>query len=74
MKAKAAFIPAVSKKAATKMRCRFRRWRSHRLNDLESADIAKQVCPVLTGWVRYYRRFYPSQLQEELRTVRAGQK
>jgi RNA-directed DNA polymerase len=64
-----AFIPAVSKKAAKKMRCRVRRWRLHRRNDLELADIAKQVRPVLTGWVRYYGRFYPSKLQEELRTI-----
>ncbi|MGH9664844.1 MAG: group II intron reverse transcriptase/maturase [Bryobacteraceae bacterium] len=66
-----AFIPAVSKKAAKKMRCRVRRWRLHRRNDLELADIAKQVRPVLTGWVRYYGRFYPSKLQEELRTIDA---
>ena len=64
-----AFLPAVSKKAAKKMRCRIRRWRLHRRNDLELADIAKQVRPVLTGWVRYYGRFFPSKLQEELRTI-----
>jgi len=64
-----AFLPAVSKKAAKKMRCRVRRWRLHRRNDLELADIAKQVRPVVTGWVRYYGRFYPSKLQEELRTI-----
>jgi RNA-directed DNA polymerase len=66
-----AFVPAVSKKAVKKMRCRVRRWRLHRRNDLELADIAKQVRPVLTGWVRYYGRFYPSKLQEELRTIDA---
>jgi group II intron reverse transcriptase/maturase len=64
-----AFVPAVSKKAAKKMRCRVRRWRLHRHNDLELVDIAKRVRPVLTGWVRYYGRFYPSKLQEELRTI-----
>jgi group II intron reverse transcriptase/maturase len=64
-----AFVPAVSKKAAKKMRCRVRRWRLHRRNDLELVDIAKRVRPVLTGWVRYYGRFYPSKLQEELRTI-----
>ena len=64
-----AFLPAVSKKAAKKMRCRIRRWRLHRRNDLELADIAKLVRPVLTGWVRYYGRFFPSKLQGELRTI-----
>jgi group II intron reverse transcriptase/maturase len=42
-----AFVPAVSKKAAKKMRCRVRRWRLHRRNDLELVDIAKRVRPVL---------------------------
>jgi RNA-directed DNA polymerase len=66
-----AFVPAVSKKAAKKMRCRVRRWRLHRRNDLELEEIARQVRPILTGWVRYYGRFYPSKLQEELRTIDA---
>jgi RNA-directed DNA polymerase len=66
-----AFLPAVSKTAARKMRCRVRRWRLHRRNDLELDEIARQVRPVLTGWVRYYGRFYPSKLQEELRTIDA---
>ncbi|MDQ2900421.1 MAG: hypothetical protein M3Y07_11580 [Acidobacteriota bacterium] len=34
-------------------------------------EIARQVRPVLTGWVRYYGRFYASKLQEELRTIAA---
>jgi RNA-directed DNA polymerase len=58
------FVPAVSNKAAKEMRCRVRRWRLHRRNDLELDEIARQVRPVLTGWVRYYGRFYPSKLQE----------
>jgi RNA-directed DNA polymerase len=43
----------------------------HRRNDLELAQIAAWVRPVLTGWVRYFGRFYPSKLQEELRTIDA---
>src|SRR5438874_2735469 len=66
-----AFIPAVSKQAVKKMRLSVRRWRMHRRNDLELAQIAAWVRPVLTGWVRYFGRFYPSKLQEELRTIDA---
>jgi RNA-directed DNA polymerase len=66
-----AFIPAVSKKAAKRMRQSVRRWRLHRRNDLELDEIAQWVRPVLTGWVRYYGRFYHSKLQEELRTLDA---
>jgi RNA-directed DNA polymerase len=53
------------------MRLSVRRWRLHRRSDLELEDIAKWVRPVLTGWVRYYGRFYPSKLREELRTIDA---
>ena len=65
------FIPAVSKKAGKRMRLSVRRWRLHRRSDLELEDIAKWVRPVLTGWVRYYGRFYPSKLRGELRTIDA---
>ena len=53
------------------MRQGVRRWRLHLRNDLELEDIAKWVRPILTGWVRYYGRFYPSKLREELRTIDA---
>ena len=66
-----AFIPAVSTKAAKRMRLSVRRWRLHRRNDLGLAEIAAWVRPVLMGWVRYYGRFYPSKLREELRTIDA---
>jgi RNA-directed DNA polymerase len=65
------FIPAVSDKAAKRMRQEVRRWGLHRRSDLELEDIAKWVRPTLAGWVRYYGRFYPSKLQEELRTIDA---
>jgi group II intron reverse transcriptase/maturase len=65
------FIPAVSKQAGKRMRQSVRRWRLHCRNDLALEEIAKWVRPVLTGWVRYYGRFYPSKLREELRTIDA---
>jgi len=65
------FIPAVSKKAAVKMRRRVRAWRLHWRSDLDLDAIAAWVCPVLNGWVNYYGRFYPSRLRDELRTIDA---
>ena len=53
------------------MPCRVRRWRLLRRNNLELEEIARQIRPVLTGRVRHYGRFYPSKLQEELRTIDA---
>ena len=51
------------------MRQRVRRWRLHQRNDLKLEDIATWVRPVLSGWVRYYGRFYPSKLRSELHTI-----
>jgi RNA-directed DNA polymerase len=65
------FIPAVSGKAAKRMRLEVRRWRMHLRSDLELDEIAKWARPTLTGWVRYYGRFYSSKLREELRTIDA---
>jgi len=53
------------------MRLSVRRWRLHRRNDLELQDVADWVRPVLSGWVRYYGRFYPSKLRTALRTIDA---
>lgn len=66
-----AFLPAVSKAAGKRMRLRVRRWRLHRRSDLALAEVADWMRPVLTGWVRYYGRFYPSWLRKALRTIDA---
>jgi RNA-directed DNA polymerase len=63
------FLPAVSIRAAKRMRQRVRRWRLHLRSDLKLEEIATWVRPVLDGWVRYYGRFYPSKLRGELRTI-----
>ncbi|MGH8234896.1 MAG: reverse transcriptase domain-containing protein [Rhodanobacteraceae bacterium] len=66
-----AFLPAVSKAAAVRMRLRVRRWGLQRRSDLALAEIAAWVRPVLTGWARYYGRFYPSQCVRELHSLDA---
>ena len=43
----------------------------HRRRDLELEEIADWIRPVVAGWVRYYGRFYPSKLREELRKIDA---
>ena len=63
------FAPAVSDRAAKRMRRCIRRWRLHRRNDLSLEAIAEWTRPVLLGWVRYYGRFQPSVLRRALRTL-----
>jgi RNA-directed DNA polymerase len=45
------FIPAVSDKAAKRMRQEVRKWRLHLRSDLELVDIAKWVRPTHPRWV-----------------------
>lgn len=63
------FSPAVSDKAAKRLRQQMRRWRIHRRNDLSLHEIAQWARPMLLGWVRYYGRFHPSALRKALRTL-----
>jgi len=46
------FIPAVSDKAAKRMRLEVRRWRLHQRTDLDLDELARRTRPFLSGWVR----------------------
>ena len=61
------FSPAVSNKAATYMRQTIRQWRIHLKPGLKLEDIAREVNPVLQGWINYYGRFYKSRMYPVLR-------
>ena len=61
------FTPAVSNKAATYMRQTIRQWRIHLKPGLKLEDIAREVNPVLQGWINYYGRFYKSRMYPVLR-------
>jgi len=56
------FTPAVSSRAATKMRQDMRRWRLPLRSDKAIDDLARMWNPVLRGWIQYYGRFYRSAL------------
>jgi RNA-directed DNA polymerase len=56
------FSPAVSNKAAKKMRQEMRRWRLHLRSDKAIDDLARMWNPVIRGWIQYYGRYYRSAL------------
>jgi len=56
------FLPAISPKAATAIRRTVRRWRLHCWHTVELVDVARQINPVLHGWINYYGRFHRSAL------------
>jgi RNA-directed DNA polymerase len=54
--------PAISTKAAKKVRREMRTWRLHLRSDKSLEDLARMWNPVLRGWINYYGRFYKSAL------------
>ncbi len=56
------FLPAVSKEALVRMSRVVRRWQLHRRSDLDAADLAAMINPVVRGWMNYYGAFYRSAL------------
>jgi len=62
------FLPAISPKAAQRIRATVRAWR--RLPTSQSLDaVVRVINPVVRGWVRYYGRYYRSRCLAVLRQV-----
>ena len=67
----ASFLPAVSKDAQAKMSAEVRRWRLHRRTRHTIGSLAREINPVVRGWMQYYGAFYRSALLPLLRRINA---
>ena len=65
------FMPAVSKDALKKMGREVRRWRLHRRPNFTFAELAREINPIVAGWINYYGRFYRSALYPLLARINA---
>jgi RNA-directed DNA polymerase len=63
------FLPAVSNAALKEMGRRVRRWRIHRHNTKDLAELVAYINPIVAGWMTYYGRFYRSRLYRLLRRI-----
>jgi len=62
------FLPAISAKAAKKIRQTIRDWRmASTRNNQRLEDLARFTNPVVRGWLSYYGRFYRSKCIQVLR-------
>lgn len=62
------FLPAMSAKAAKRVRTTIREWRmASTRNNQRLEDLARVVNPVVRGWMNYYGRFYRSKCVQVLR-------
>jgi RNA-directed DNA polymerase len=60
------FSPAISPKALRKIYQTIRDWRIHRSTGSTIDGIAKQINPVVRGWINYYGSYYKSALNRVL--------
>src|SRR5205809_3555401 len=63
------FNPAVGSAALNTMRATLRDLNLRRQTQLSLQDIARQLNPLLRGWIEYYGRYAPSALAPLLRYV-----
>jgi RNA-directed DNA polymerase len=63
------FLPAVSDKAAKKIREEFRGWKLQLRSDKTLSDLARMFNPIIRGWVQYYGKYYRSMLYPVLRPL-----
>jgi hypothetical protein len=65
------FLPAISKDAQVKLSGEIRRWRVHLLTGYTLADLARELNPIVRGWMLYYGAYYRSALYPLLRRINA---
>lgn len=65
------FNPAVSKEALKRIGQEVRSWRLHTRSDLSFVQLARRINPVVAGWVNYYGRFRPWEMNPVLRRINA---
>ena len=63
------FLPAISQSALEAMRATVRDLDIRRQTQVSMADIARQINPLLRGWIEYYGRYMPSALGPFLQYV-----
>jgi group II intron reverse transcriptase/maturase len=65
------FLPATSKEALKKINSVVRSWRLHHRTGRSFADLAREINPIVRGWLNYYGAFYKSALYRFLTRINA---
>jgi RNA-directed DNA polymerase len=63
------FTPAISDSAAKAIRQTIKAWRLHLRSGHTLAELAREINPIVRGWINYYGRFYRSELIETLNHI-----
>jgi RNA-directed DNA polymerase len=63
------FNPAISDEAAKQVRAQIRRWRLHLRSGWTLEQLAREINPVVRGWINYYGRYFPSAMVSSLNRI-----
>lgn len=63
------FTPAISQKAASRIKKEIRSWKLHLRSDKDIGDLARMFNSIVQGWVSYYGRYYKSAMYPSLRNI-----
>src|SRR5665811_478954 len=63
------FLPAMSKDAQKKVSEQIRQWRLHLRTGHSIGELAREINPIVRGWMQYYGAFYRSALHPLLERV-----
>ena len=65
------FLPAISKNALKKINAEVQSWRLYNRTGQDLADVARDINPVVRGWMEYYGAFYRSAMYPLLSRINA---
>ena len=65
------FLPAICKDALKKISAEVRSWRLYNRTGQDLKDVARDINPVVRGWMQYYGRFYRSKMYPLLSRINA---
>jgi RNA-directed DNA polymerase len=65
------FLPAISKEALRRISTVVRSWRLHNRTGRDFVDLARDINPVVRGWMNYYGAFYRSSMYPILSRINA---
>jgi group II intron reverse transcriptase/maturase len=65
------FLPAISKDALNNISAQVRSWRLHLRTGRSLEDLAREINPIVRGWMQYYGAFYRSALYPLLQRINA---
>ena len=65
------FLPAISKEALKKISAEVQSWRLYNRTGQDLKDVARDINPVVRGWMEYYGKFYRSKMYPLLLRINA---